>query len=147
MYRIKNQRFLYFKISIFLSISTPERHATPNIHSSNPPSTFIAHMYLFSGSNLSIKSILFSYIVNTIPPLNINLASLGTAPLQSVKNPSFFTIVAAHAKLFLYKCLASILCILVLTVSSGCVAYTVINPAIPPIPKVEIAPSFSPGAV
>ncbi len=78
-------------------------------------------MYFFSGSNLSIRSILFSYIVKTIPPLNINLTNLGNAPLQNVNIPSFFKIRAAHAKLFLYKLLASILCILVLTVSSGCV--------------------------
>jgi hypothetical protein len=57
------------------------------------------HTYLLSGSNLSMRSILFSYIVNTIPPLNINLTNLGSAPLQKVKIPSFFAIRAAQAVL------------------------------------------------
>lgn len=114
---------------------------------SSPPPPSSHHTYLLSGSNLSIKSILFSYIVNTIPPLNINLTSLGNAPLQNVNNPSFFAISAAHAKLFLYRLLASILCMRVLIVSSGCVTYTVIKPAMPPIPNVAAVPNFSPGAV
>lgn len=114
----------------------------PTLHKSPPNQT-----YLFSGSNRSIKSILFSYIVNTIPPLKINLANLGTAPLQNVNTPSFLAIDAAHAKLFLYRLLASILCIRVLTVSSGCVTYTVMRPATPPMPNVGTTPSFSPGAV
>jgi hypothetical protein len=59
--------------------------------------------------------------VNTIPPLSISLTNRGKAPLQKVNSPSFLKIIAAHVKLFLYKLLASILCILVLTVSSGCV--------------------------
>ncbi len=63
-------------------------------------------MYFFSGSNLSIKSMLFSYMVNTIPPLNISLTNLGTAPLQNVNTPSFLQINAAHANVFLYNCLA-----------------------------------------
>ena len=54
-------------------------------------------IYFFSGSNLSIKSILFSYIVNTIPPLNISRTNLGSAPLQNVKRPSFLNMVAASA--------------------------------------------------
>jgi hypothetical protein len=59
------------------------------------------YRYFLSGSNLSMASIDFSYMVNTIPPLSINRASLGTAPDQNVKMPSFLKIDAAHAKLFL----------------------------------------------
>lgn len=51
-------------------------------------------------------------MVKTMPPLNISLASRGTAPDQSVKKPSFFTILVAHSKLFLYSFRASIDCIL-----------------------------------
>lgn len=79
-----------------------------------------AQRYFFSGSSLSSKSIVFSYMVNTMPPLKIKRPSLGTAPDQSVRNPSSLTIRAAQLKLFLY-CLASIDCILVLTVSRGMV--------------------------
>ena len=41
-----------------------------------------------SGSTFSNIAILFSYIENTIPPLKISLASLGTAPLHSLNTPS-----------------------------------------------------------
>ena len=51
-------------------------------------------------------------MVKTMPPLNISLASRGTAPDQRVKKPSFFTILVAHSKLFLYSFRASIDCIL-----------------------------------
>lgn len=81
-----------------------------------------AYRYFRSGSNLSINSIDFSYllhtglattraipqdrndltyIVNTIPPLTTKRASLGTAPDQKVKMPSFLKMDAAQAKLFL----------------------------------------------
>ena len=53
-----------------------------------------------------------TYIVKTIPPLNINLASRGTAPDQNVLTPSFLSILAAHVKLFLYSDRASMDCIL-----------------------------------
>lgn len=103
-------------------------------------------MYLLSGSTLSINSMLFSYIVNTIPPLSINLTNLGNAPDHSVNTPSFRTSWLPQSQLFLYRCFASILCIRVLIVSTGCVTYTVIRPARPPIPNVLAAPNFSPGA-
>lgn len=51
-------------------------------------------------------------MVKTMPPLSINLANRGTAPDQRVKKPSFFTILVAHSKLFLYSFRASIDCIL-----------------------------------
>lgn len=89
---------------------------------------------------------LFSYIVNTIPPLSISLTNLGNAPDHSVNTPSFRTSWLPQSQLFLYRCFASILCIRVLIVSIGCVTYTVIRPARPPIPNVLTAPSFSPGA-
>ena len=90
----------------------------------------IIYRYFLSGSSLSSPSIVFSYlwgglvkkplnpaslptyIVNTMPPLSISLASRGTAPDQNVKMPSFLKILAAQAKLFLYSFLASIDCIL-----------------------------------
>lgn len=53
-----------------------------------------------------------TYIVNTIPPLMINLANRGTAPDQNVRTPSSRKIRAAHTKLFLYSFLASIDCML-----------------------------------
>ena len=53
-----------------------------------------------------------THIVKTIPPLNINRASRGTAPDQNVKTPSSLKILAAQEKLFLYSLLASIDCIL-----------------------------------
>lgn len=106
-----------------------------------------SQIYLFSGSILSINSMAFSYMVNTMPPLIINRASRGRAPLQKVSTPSFLKINAAQWKLFLYRFRASMLCILVLIVSSGCVTYTVMRPAMPPMPKVAKVPSFSPGAV
>ena len=53
-----------------------------------------------------------TYIVNTIPPLSINLAKRGTAPDQKVKSPSSRNILAAQLKLFLYSLRASIDCIL-----------------------------------
>lgn len=59
-----------------------------------------SQIYLFCGSILSIRSIDFSYMVNTIPPLIINLAKRGNAPLHSVSTPSVFTTVAAQARLF-----------------------------------------------
>lgn len=40
-------------------------------------------------------------MVNTMPPLMINLASLGTAPDQKVSRPSSLKILAAQTKLFL----------------------------------------------
>lgn len=103
------------------------------------------------------------YMVKTMPPLKISLPSLGTAPDQKVRTPSSLKIRAAQLKLFLYSCFASIDCIRVLMVSSGMVAYlgkstrhvlgtpayrtyTVMIPAMPPMPNVLIAPSFSPGA-
>ena len=89
---------------------------------------------------------LFSYIVNTIPPLSINLTNLGNAPDHSVNTPSFRTSWLPQSQLLLYSCFASILCMRVLIVSTGCVTYTVIRPARPPIPNVLAAPSFSPGA-
>lgn len=52
------------------------------------------------------------YIVKTIPPLIISLASRGTAPDQNVKIPSSLKIRAAQEKLFLYSFLASIDCML-----------------------------------
>lgn len=52
------------------------------------------------------------YIVKTIPPLIISLASRGTAPDQKVRSPSSLKIRAAQEKLFLYSFLASIDCIL-----------------------------------
>ena len=85
-------------------------------------------MYFLSGSKLSRASIVFSYlltistygnskrdstyIVNTIPPLMISRANLGSAPDQKVKTPSCLKIRAAQAKLFLYSLRASIDCIL-----------------------------------
>ena len=54
----------------------------------------------------------FTYMVNTIPPLRMRRPSLGTAPDQNVKMPSSLKILAAQAKLFLYKVRASIDCIL-----------------------------------
>lgn len=84
-------------------------------------------MYFRSGSNLSRPSIVFSYLsrlvscangmskkgespymVNTIPPLNMSLASLGSAPDQNTSTPSFLKIFATQSKLFLYRLLASI---------------------------------------
>jgi hypothetical protein len=64
-------------------------------------------------------------MVNTIPPLNISLASRGTAPDQNVRIPSSLNILAAQTKLFRYSFLDSIDCILVLTVSSGIVTYLI----------------------
>ena len=52
------------------------------------------------------------YIVKTIPPLRINLASRGTAPDQKVKTPSSLNILAAQAKLLLYSLRASMDCML-----------------------------------
>ena len=52
------------------------------------------------------------YIVKTIPPLIISLASRGTAPDQNVRIPSSLKIRAAQEKLFLYSFLASIDCML-----------------------------------
>jgi len=62
-------------------------------------------------------------MVNTMPPLNIRRASRGTAPDQNVKKPSSLKMREAQLKLFRYRCFDSIDCILVLTVSSGMVAY------------------------
>lgn len=104
-------------------------------------------MYFSSGSILVNHTWICSYAVNTNPPETINLANRGSAPLQKVKTPSCLKIVVAHLKLFPYVLCASILCILVLIVSSGWVTYTVIKPAKPPIPNVPTTPSFSPGAV
>ena len=104
------------------------------------------YTYLPSGSILSNILILFSYIANTIPPLNINLPNLITAPLQSFLTPSSFTILVAQCQLFRYNFFASILCIRVFTVSIGCVEHTVTIPAIPPMQNAAIDPGFSPGA-
>lgn len=104
-------------------------------------------MYFISGSNLSNISILFSYMVNTSPPLTTNLASRGNAPLQNVSIPSFLNIDTAHRAVLPYTFFASMLCMRVLTVSSGCVTATVMSPASPPIVNVATVPSFSPGAV
>lgn len=87
-----------------------------------------------------------THIVKTIPPLRISRPSLGSAPDQKVKIPSFLKILATQSRLFLYALRASIDCILVLTVSMGMVVYTVMMPARPPRPNVLTAPSFSPGA-
>ena len=61
--------------------------------------------------------------MNTIPPLKISLPSRGNAPDQKVRMPSSLKMRAAQFKLLLYSDLASIDCILVLTVSRGIVAY------------------------
>ena len=79
----------------------------------------LCYMYFRSGSSLSSPSIVCSYlgywsdlrylgqargstyIVNTIPPLNISLASRGTAPDQKVKTPSFLNIFTTQSRLFL----------------------------------------------
>jgi len=53
-----------------------------------------------------------THIVNTIPPLKISRANLGTAPDQKVRIPSSLKILAAQTKLFLYSFRASIDCIL-----------------------------------
>lgn len=58
------------------------------------------YMYFFSGSILSKISMLFSYMVNTIPPLMTNRANLGNAPLQKVNTPSCLNIMAAQRKVF-----------------------------------------------
>jgi hypothetical protein len=58
------------------------------------------YMYFRSGSTRSMSSILFSYMVNTIPPLMISLASLGNAPLQNVRTPSCLKIMLAHLNEF-----------------------------------------------
>jgi hypothetical protein len=105
-----------------------------------------AHIYRLPGSAKSNNCIVFSYIVNTMPPLNVNLPSRGNAPDQNVSTPSFLQIIAAQWKLFLYTLLASKDCILVFTVSNGIVEYTVTTPAMAPKPKVVKEPSFSPGA-
>lgn len=98
-----------------------------------------AQIYLFCGSTTSKNSIVFSYLeavsigicrkdwcmtymVKTMPPLNINRANRGTAPDQKVRSPSSFQILAMQWKLFLYSAFAWIDCILVLTVSRGMVA-------------------------
>jgi len=57
---------------------------------------FYPYMYFLSGSSLSNISMLFSYIVKTIPPLIINLANLGSAPLQNVRMPSCLKMMVAH---------------------------------------------------
>lgn len=101
-------------------------------------------MYLPSESTCTNIAIPFSYIENTIPPLNINLASLGTAPLRNLNTPSYLTSLVVQCRLFLYSVLASILCIRVLIVSTGCVKYTVTTPAPPPIANVAALPSFPP---
>lgn len=80
-------------------------------------------MYILSGSALSSKSIVFSYIVNTMPPLSINRPNLGRAPAQNVLIPSSLNMRDAQTKLFLYSLLASSDCIRVLMVSMGMVVY------------------------
>lgn len=65
-------------------------------------------------STSSSKRSKSTYIVNTIPPLKISLASLGTAPDQNVIMPSSLKIFAAQSKLFLYRLRASIDCMLFL---------------------------------
>jgi hypothetical protein len=62
-------------------------------------------------------------MVKTMPPLRMRRPSRGTAPDQSVRKPSSLTTRAAQWKLFLYSVLASMDCILVLTVSKGMVTY------------------------
>ena len=57
-----------------------------------------------------------THIVNTIPPLSINLARRGTAPDQKVIILSCLKIFAAQTKLFLYSFRASIDCILLANV-------------------------------
>jgi hypothetical protein len=128
------------------------------------PFFLFIYIYILSGSALSSNSIVFSYIVNTIPPLSISRPNLGRAPDQNVLIPSSLNIRDAHTKLFLYSFLASSDCMRVLTVSMGmvvylippgqlnlyagdaCATYTVIVPATAPSPNVLSAPSFSPGA-
>jgi hypothetical protein len=92
------------------------------------------------------KGYLATHMVNTIPPLSTNLTNLGTAPDQNTLTPSSPNILFTQTHVFPYSLLASILCMRVLTVSSGCVTYTVIRPATPPKAKVDSVPSFSPGA-
>ena len=67
------------------------------------------------------RRLLTTYIVNTMPPLNISRPSRGRAPDQKVNTPSSRNIRAAQAKLLRYSFFASIDCILVLIVSSGMV--------------------------
>ena len=83
------------------------------------------YIYLLSGSAISKSSIVFSYMVNTIPPLSVSLTSRGRAPDQKVRTPSSRKILAAQTKLFLYSDRAEIDCIRVLIVSRGCVTYLI----------------------
>ena len=70
-----------------------------------------SYLEMINGTTCA-KGVDLTHIVNTMPPLNTNLTSLGTAPDQNVKMPSFLNIFAAQTKLFLYSLLASIDCIL-----------------------------------
>lgn len=62
-----------------------------------------------------------AYMVKTMPPLRMSLASLGVAPAQKAVNFSSLKMRAAQLKEFLYSLEASMDCMRVLTVSSGMV--------------------------
>lgn len=90
---------------------------TPTAHFFNPPVNNAAT---------------FSYTVKTIPPLSTNLPSLIVLPLQNPLIPlSLHTDVAASTVPWPFAP-----CALVLIVSNGCVAYTVIVPATAPVANV-----------
>lgn len=77
--------------------------------------------YLINVSDACLRQGCWTYIVNTMPPLNTNRPRRGKAPAQKVNNPSSLKIFAAHAKLFLYSFADPSDCMRVLTVSRGIV--------------------------
>lgn len=78
------------------SMQNPPKRPTCCSRSKDVDTHVPAQIYLRSGSIRSNNSMLFSYMVNTMPPLIISRASRGSAPLQKVNNPSCLKMMAAQ---------------------------------------------------